>query len=289
MQHEPTRIRGASGFDWTHEVKVALPLTYHQADRSYPVLWLTDGSLSFDLAVGMLSLLMATGECPEMIIVGVGVPRDTDMMELNKRRTIDFFPEDSPAFFDGLGGDLLAAFYPLPPEFTGGKAGRFLDFLVDDLRAELSADYRMKADDHALFGISAGGLFVGQAIFVRPGAFARYICGSPALMFGNGRVFELERAYAETHDDLPAQIFFGAGEAESDDFAMSTCGIVESMVRLSRTLHLRRYPSLKLHTRIFPHQTHGSVMPLLIGDGIRTLWADEIAARPTQADELAVA
>ena len=60
--------------------------------------------------------------------------------------------------------------------FAGARGDRFLAFLIDRLRPALAEQYPM-ADDHALFGHSAGGALTGYAMFARPGGFDRYIIG----------------------------------------------------------------------------------------------------------------
>ncbi len=171
--------------------------------------------------------------------------------------------------------ELFAPLYPEPRQLGGG-ARAFLGFLVDDLRPALSSEFRFDPDDHGLFGISAAGLFVGYALFARPGAFAKYICGSPYLFSGGEEVFRLEAEYAAAHDDLPASVFFGAGETEIDDLMMSRMQIVGSMVRLAETLRVREYPSLRMSSRIFTGESHDSSIPLTLSWGVRTLWADSL-------------
>ena len=65
--------------------------------------------------------------------------------------------------------------------FAGARGDRFLAFLIDRLRPALAEQYPM-ADDHALFGHSAGGALTGYAMFARPGGFDRYIIGAPGTL-----------------------------------------------------------------------------------------------------------
>jgi len=158
------------------------------------------------------------------------------------------------------------------PPMEGGGAGKFLGFIVDEVRADLSRKYRM-ADDHALFGDSGGGYFCAYALFARPGAFSRYICGSPPLHGGNFELFRMEERHAKAHDDLKAAVFFGAGEAEMlEKNIIPAWGIVSSTARMAEILGLRKYPSLKLHVRIFPEEDHASVVPLNLSWGLRLVW-----------------
>jgi predicted alpha/beta superfamily hydrolase len=274
----PTRTAQADGYPWAHEVRIAVPPSYEQSDRRHPTLWITDGSFIFDLAVGILSNLVLHEEAPPLVLVGVGAPPDLGQLQLAERRMYEYGPLDD-YLHDGPGmsavRDRFASLYPEPKKLGGG-ARAFLDFLVDDLRSSLSDEFRLDPADHGLFGISAAGLFVGYALLSRPGAFAKYICGSPYLCSGGEEVFRLEEEYAAAHDDLPARVFFGAGEAEIDDLTMGRMEIVSSMVRFAERLRVREYPSLQITSRIFPQETHDSTIPLTLSWGVRTLWADVI-------------
>src|SRR4029077_4043685 len=48
---EPSRRMRAEGFKWDHEIRIALPHSYHETNKAYPVLWVTDGSYWFNTAV----------------------------------------------------------------------------------------------------------------------------------------------------------------------------------------------------------------------------------------------
>ena len=153
-----------------------------------------------------------------------------------------------------------------------GGAPRFLAFLVDTVRPALARDYRM-ANDHTLFGHSGGGLFCTYALIARPAAFDKYICGSPSLYEGNSELFHMEERYAATHKDMPASVFFGAGEGEIlEGGIISAWGIVSSTARMAEILKMRSYPSLRLHVRIFPGEDHLSMVQMNLNWGLRTLW-----------------
>lgn len=268
----------AAGFDWEHEIRVALPLSYAQGDNAYPVLWILDNQLEQALTVlGSSDLILVS--------VGAGqVPR----REFNVRRTYDFTPTDELSFA-GPGGEYSRRETGrLMPELlqagAGGGAARFLDFLVDVVRPALATEYRMDAADHGLFGFSAGGTFIGYTLFSRPEAFVRYICGSPALNRGNFHIFQLEERYAAEHADLPVHVFFGAGEAEMSEYLLSGEGIVSSMARMVETLSIRDYPSLRLQAKIFPGESHDTVLPHVLSWGVRSVWAESLAPFKTPLD-----
>jgi len=78
----------AKGYPWEHEIQVALPASYGEGQRSYPVLWVTDAHLNFDTAVKIVREA-DRADVPEMIVVGIGVPHQS-LKEFQMRRVYDF-------------------------------------------------------------------------------------------------------------------------------------------------------------------------------------------------------
>ncbi|MHC5902927.1 alpha/beta hydrolase [Streptomyces sp. S6] len=265
----PTRRIQGTKVPWPHDVRIALPPSYEDGDRAYPVLWVTDASLSFPLVIGLLNWLRTVQEVAELVVVGVGAPDESDHTEFSSRRTYDFYPR--PKWVNaGPGGARMAALSQDTPS-RGGGADALLSFLVDELRPRLAAEFRFD-DDHGLVGFSGGGHFVGYALLSRPSSFTRYLAAGPALSGCEDLLFTLEADYAATHDDLPAQVFLGAGEAELTDPFLAAADIVGSTTRMTQLLRLRDYPSLDLTTRVYPGQTHGSAFPYTLTEGLRTLY-----------------
>lgn len=253
MTQLPAMQFRAEGYDYDHEVLVAVPATYDALpDKRYPVLWVMDGALLFDMTVGLAGFYAAGNRIPELIVVAVGHPSE-----------------------EGLAGREEMAQWGVDPDadiFANVKGDAFLAFLIDQLRPALAERYRM-ADDHALLGHSAGGAFTGYALLGRPGGFDRYIIGSGT----NGLSLTLEAEYAAGHDDLPARVFVGAGDLEVNNLPMSAQRIVSRTVLFAENLLLRRYPSLALQTRLYRDRDHFDVLPIIIGDGLKWVYADAAA------------
>ena len=275
MTQLPAMRFRAEGYDYDHEVLVALPATYDALpDKRYPVLWAMDGALLFDMTVGLASFYAAGNRIPELIVVAVGHPSEEGLAGLGKR-TVDLFPPGSSVSEPGPALDYMRdqmSRWGLDPDtdlFAHVKGDAFLAFLIDRLRPLLAEKYRM-ADDHALFGHSAGGAFTGYALLARPGGFDRYIIGS-----GTNRLsLAMEADYAADHDDLPARVFVGAGDLEANNLSMSAQRIVSRTVLFAENLLLRRYPSLALQTRLYRDRDHFDVLPIIIGDGLKWVYAD---------------
>jgi uncharacterized protein len=276
MSLEPAIAMPAAALGWDYEVQVALPASYRAIpDKRYPVLWLTDGPFLIHLTVGLLNALVIGGLAPEMIVVGVGCNSDAGAAEFGRRRAIDFTPPGRSILFDGPGGRYFREMGV--PDGMPQQADDLLAFLVDEVRPRLEQAYRMSGD-HGLLGHSGGGMFTSYALFARPGAFGRYIIGSPSSNAVDRAAFRLEADYAAVNTDLKADLFFGAGEREIGKLSLAAWGIVSAPVLMAETLLLRRYPSLRVTTRIFPGKDHSSVIADVIGEGIRAVWGDALVA-----------
>ena len=272
MASRPAESFRARGYDYDHEVLVTLPPSYDVSpDRSYPVVWAMDGALMHMLVAGIINVYTLGRRVPEIIVVSVGHASEEGMAGLFKRE-FDLHPPGSMFGDDALSERTVtattgSAVTELSAHFKGD---RFLDFLVDQLRPALTERYRMNAD-HALMGHSSGGYFTGYALFARPGGFSRYLIGSGT----HPRTLELEAEYAESHEDLSARVFVGAGGDEVNNFDMSASRIVSRSVFLAENLRMRRYPSLALKTQLYTDRDHFTVVPPMFADGLQYLYADE--------------
>lgn len=268
---EPVCVR-AEGYDYDHEILVALPRSYHvYPKRRYPVLWSMDGAMVFALTSGVVNLYTVGRRMPEIIVVGVGHRSEDGMLGLGNR-TFDFFPPGSVWPDPDLGSRYMRGMgfnFEMALPFLSGD--RFLDFLVDELRPSLAEKYRM-ADDHALWGHSAGGAFVSYALLARPGAFGRLIIGSGT----NGLTIALEAEYAKDHDDLAAKVFIGMADGEINNTPLCAQRLVSRTTLLAENLRLRGYPNLDLRTRLYTDRDHFTVMPIIIGDGLQHVYSDLI-------------
>ena len=253
---EPPRTVRADGWDWDHEVRIYLPASYDQTNRHYPVLWITDNSLELIQAALTGDGL---GFAPELIVVAVGPPADINPAERQRRRTYDFSPDKESM------GERFAS---VPDEALGGAPG-FLDFLVDQLRPTLAAEYRIDPNDQGLAGHSGGAMFGLYVLFNAPASFSKYIISSPA----NYQVWlDMEARWHAEHDDLEAEVFMSAGEREMDHPVWSSSQIVSTVATLTERLTARGYRSLGLTATIFPGEDHISVMPVAYTRGVRKLW-----------------
>ena len=268
----PPIVFQSRSFNYPHELTIALPAGYAaQPQRSYPVIWVLDGPLMTRSVIGILDTLVIGNLAPEMIVIGVGSPAKDGLAGVG-RRIIEFSPTGSGYAPSGLAGEAWSKVAPIP-DFPH-RADDFLTMLIDELRPQLAAKYRFSGE-HALYGHSAGGMLAAYSLFARPGAFGKMIIGSPYLDGVQGAVFKAEAVYAASNKDLKADLFLAAGGSEVDEWFLAASGIVSSTTRFAETLHLRAYKGLTLETRLYSGENHYTVVPRIIGEGIRYLWRDE--------------
>ena len=271
----PAQSFQSTRFDYPHELTIALPASYAaQPNRRYPVLWVLDGPLMTRSVVGILDTLVIGNHAPEMIVIGVGSPAKDGLAGVG-RRIVEFSPPGKGYAPPGLAGEAWAKVAPIP-DFPH-RADDFLALLIDELRPQLTARYRF-SEEHALYGHSAGGMLAGYSLFKRPGAFQKVILGSPYLNGVDGAVFKAEEVYAKSHKDLNVALFIGAGGGELNEWFLAASNIVSSTARFSETLQLRDYRGLKLESRLYSGEDHYTVVPRVIGEGIRYLWRDDVKA-----------
>jgi predicted alpha/beta superfamily hydrolase len=281
---EPSTRMRFKDAPWDYEVRVALPPSYDQSEETYPVLWVTDGSAFFDMAVTVAS--SSPRHFPYMIVVSIGTPPEA-RGKFSYRRDYDFTSDKAGLCnYDGPAKDFVVRDCKKRwGDHRFGGAKKFLEFISKDLRDEIAKRYRVTGDN-TLFGFSLGGGFCIYALLTDPKGFDRYICASPNVIKGN-RLFELEEHYAANHNDMQAKVFLSAGEGEILAYpAISAAGVVGWMSRMAEVLGMRGYPSLELHARIFPgevHNMHGMGTGLYWG--LRTLWTPRMqrldgSARP---------
>jgi predicted alpha/beta superfamily hydrolase len=227
--------------DVLHEdrtLRIYLPRSYGWAlDRRYPVLYLLDAETDFVHAASSVDYLAATGEIPEMIVVGV----DSTV------RIRDFTQTDWAEAWVG-----------------GGGAPNFKTFLSKELLPRIDGSYRTNGF-RVLSGHSAGGQFVLYSLTSDPSLFQAYFALSPSLGWDhNLPQRSLEKALAST-ESLKAFLYV----AHSDDFGRA----LADDERLIHTLETTAPRGLRWASGAFPEESHASVTLLAEIDALRHLFS----------------
>ncbi|RYE26734.1 MAG: alpha/beta hydrolase, partial [Sphingobacteriaceae bacterium] len=212
-----------------YDIYIHFPAGYDTAKQKFPVLYVVDGDNDFSPSLEYLGLLMAEYHIPEPVLVAIG---DGGLIgTAGNKRNRDFTPTASAAM-PGSGG-----------------APAFLGFIQQELIPMMEANYKTDPAQRTLYGYSMGGLFGAYVLFQQPGLFKNILIGSPALSYDNGKIFDIEKAYAAKHKDLPVHVFIEVG-------ALETSNQKEPNKKLVDLLHERHYLNLELHTVTIGNVTH---------------------------------
>ncbi len=248
--------------DADFRISVSFPFGYHQTAGRFPVLYIPDAWWTFGMARDIAFVLSVDQLVPPMLVVGIGYPGGFgDAIALRVR---DMTLRESEALEQDV-GQLIAAFGPHPPLSSGG-ADNFLRFLTEELIPLIERDYRADSNQRVLHGHSLGGSFVVDVVFRQPEAFTHYIASAPALGIDDGVSFLNEREYAADHDSVPASLYLAVGRLDRD--------WVASVAALVDTLTVREYKGFRWEISRLEGQTHRSVMPVVLRDGLRWIFSD---------------
>ena len=142
------------------KVLVHLPASYDTSSKSYPVLYLLDGTQTFLMEMIAVTNRLRSDRTPEMIIVAIeNTNRDRDMMPV------------------------VAKDLPGPP-----RAEAFLGFLETELVPDIERTYRT-AQPRILQGKSLSGLFTIYALLARSTVFDAYVGCSAGWFAENDEYF----------------------------------------------------------------------------------------------------
>lgn len=183
-------------------VFVSLPDSYSAASKQqYPVVYLLDANLYFDIIATTLRKYSEVGLAPEVILVGIGY-KDFQLMDSLRNRDYT---------------------YPLAiPEYemsVSGGADKFLAFISSKLIPFVDQAYHSDSTNRVLMGHSLGGYFTMYALLQhlsgKNNSFTSYIAASPSFHYNN---YYLLNQFANllppkpTHSKIHSYISFGGLE-----------------------------------------------------------------------------
>jgi predicted alpha/beta superfamily hydrolase len=228
------------------------------------VLYLSDANTSFGGVMNILSALRWAGYVPPVLVVGIGY-RVRDESETLAPRSRDL----TPSTYDG------------ESEWPSGGASKFLRFIREELKPWVATTFDVDPDNDVFFGFSYGGLFGTYVLLTQPDTFKRYGIISPSLWFNSKSMFDLEAAYATSHEDLVAKVYFSVGELETpegnrihqmwlpehkravaeeaDDVERergSEVNMVEDMQQMVEVLTSRNYRGLTIDSEVLADEFH---------------------------------
>jgi predicted alpha/beta superfamily hydrolase len=180
----------------TRDITVYLPPSYHGAgERRYPVLYMHDGQNLFDARTSFAGewhvdgvIDASSSEGLEAIVVGIP--------NMGAERCNEYSPFDDP-------------------KHGPAKGDAYLDYVIDTIKPIVDADFRTQpAPAHTgIVGSSMGGLISLYALFRRSDVFGLTGVMSPALWYGERRIFDF---LAQQHQ-ARGRIYVDVGTKEGSE------------------------------------------------------------------------
>ncbi|MFO1516349.1 MAG: alpha/beta hydrolase-fold protein [Lysobacterales bacterium] len=231
---------------------VKLPPGYERAEnllRRYPVVYLTDGPYTFQVASGVTRVPFSQELFEEFILVGLSWAEGEAPADSRRRDLTPTIAADKP----GSGG-----------------AADYLAFLRDVAVPWVEREYRADPARRTLAGQSYGGLFGLWVALTEPTLFRNYVLSSASLWYDHRTLFALERGVAAQRRDLAANLYFVIGSRERP----GQCGhadcevdMVADQAAMVRALQSRGYPHLRVQAKVVPGAYHETTFP------VGLLWA----------------
>lgn len=176
----------------TFFVFIRLPKNYGSSEKRYPVLYLLDGDISFNMATSIVRYLQFGKDIPDMIIVAPAYGTLLSDDETNYRER-DYTFSEIERFAES------------------GSGESYLNFYENELIPFVDSSYRTN-NQRILSGYSLGGLFSINVLLRKPNLFDNYIAGSPYLI---NDIDFMKQKFAELNfNGSLKKIFITVGELE---------------------------------------------------------------------------
>jgi uncharacterized protein len=268
-----THLLPSSYVDQAFQIRVAMPVARIGADERFPVLYVSEANLTFEVARIASLVLHASSQLRRFIVVGVGYPHDTPFAS-GVLRGRDLTPPNYPDIPGVPRSSSFAGVPGLPEGFerkNGG--GDFLRFLGEELIPFVDARYPTLSEGRGLFGHSLGGRFALHALFSGAGLFDRYLVSSPGLTWGdNEHALQEARGFLACGGSARGRLFMSVAEDEEFEDHLQQSRMVSSFFRLGSFLRNAGIPGLECAFRVFTDETHASVWPVAFSHGVRFLY-----------------
>ncbi len=236
--------------DDTFFVYIRLPKNYAISKKRYPILYLLDGDISFNMATSVVRYLQFGKDVPDLIIVAPGYGTLLNDAETNFRER-DYTTLKVKRFAGSGGGN------------------KYLNFLENELIPLIDSTYRTNSQ-RILNGYSLGGLFTINTLLSSPNLFDHYIAGSPYLIEELKLLKEKAKTLSTTK--LNKKLFVSTGELEDKNIYHVP---INSLID-----ELRENTDLEIYFNEFKNGTHYSCPPEALAYGLKFVFNQAITGEP---------
>ncbi|PMQ13012.1 alpha/beta hydrolase [Janthinobacterium sp. AD80] len=268
LEHTEVRDIRAQALKRDYQLYVALPDSYQQGSKRYPVLFVVDANYGFPIVRNIAQRLNKHAGMEEVVVVGLSYANGDGGVYSRRRDYTPTTPRKHDYRSDMPGRQ---------PAF--GEAAAYGKFLSEEVFPFIASHYRVNMLRKVFIGHSYGSLLGLQFLLTAPRTFEHYILGSPSLWYDAGIMFEREQAYAASHKDLPASVFFGIGGLEKlapgkkRSRAEEDADMLADLREFDAKLKSHKFPNLKTRLRVFEDEDHASVFPFVLTHGLRAYLA----------------
>lgn len=259
--------------DRNFEVFVSLPASYLAASlRRYPALLVLDANIEFATVAETSARMAAAGEIAETIVIGLGSPRSEGPQEFGFRRFEEFSPPAPAgyAYTDALGRIFRGLFAVRGQDARQrlGMAPEMHRFITAELLPRLQQSLPIDAGDLGILGHSAGGTFVGYALYQKDSPFRRYCAVSPGI--GISDSWMLKHTQAGELAARARTVVLTIGSLEKGNHFNRIAGIDRTEEFGSRLQ--AQAPQIDLCCECLNGETHSSIFPRAVALSLKTAY-----------------
>tara|TARA_R110002096_G_scaffold416576_3_gene619622 strand:+ start:63629 stop:64813 length:1185 start_codon:yes stop_codon:yes gene_type:complete len=226
---------------------LSLPANF-DPEKPYPVIYMTDGDLSFHFASGMLKQLAATGKIPDIILVSIP----------NTDRNRDLTPTHTEVDSQGKQQSFLK---------TTGGGDNFIEFIKTELSSRIEENYTT-SKFRIYIGHSFGGLLVTHAFLEHSDFFNAFLAIDPSLWWDD-RVMNrnlLEKiSQKRSHNST-----YYMSSANNDNPLGNT--MLEPQMQFMDSLTRWDTDTLNVKREYFSNDNHGSVDLISVYNGLQFIF-----------------
>ncbi len=234
---------------------VNLPNDYNaQQKEKYPVVYLLDANLYFDILATTINKYSEVGLAPSVILVGIGY-KDFPTMDSLRNRD-DTYPTAIPEY-----------------EMTvSGGADKFLSFINNELIPQIDKEYKTDTSKRVLMGHSLGGYFtvytILQDLLGKSNSFNSYIAASPSIHYNKYYILsQLKEITTQKnrHKKINTYITFGGQEDAESKTDSSIMKLNDLTNQLSNLFSVKQSDYVIYKSDIFSNLDHmDTQIPTLI-------------------------
>lgn len=227
-------------------ISINLPNNYgKEKDKKYPVVYLLDANLYFDIIAAVLKKYEDVGLAPAVVLVGIGYKDFPTMDSLRSRD--DTYPIAIPEYEMSI----------------SGGADKFLSFINTELIPNIDKEYRTDTSKRVLMGHSLGGYFTAYAFLQyqmgKADRFNNYIAASPSIHYNKYWLLnQLKENSSPNNTQKKANIYITYGgledaESQTDSTILKLADLTK---QLSGSLSGKQSGSVNYKTDIFSNLDH---------------------------------